>query len=931
MTQHSLYGLQKLALLDSANYDSAVIPLDEPIGLVANNNRGKTGLINALQFLFIPSKAKQNFVKYSREESQRFYFPNPWSYVLLEVLTPGGAVVMGCVGQGASHAFDYRYFAYSGELDLNDYQAASGVYVRGTDLREHMQGLGRQVFFYRREEFRERLFSRGKELGAGEPDFGIFRLAPRITPDLFQSIFSRVLRLDELDADLVKGDLVAIYSNDLPQALDFNKAWEREYEGINLKRSRLQATDTHATDIARLSELRDKRIELRTYAVHQMRAIDSALEKWDSHYQMERDVLEGKRALLRNEAEALETATDDRVKKLIRLGTEIGRVEQAQALHRELSEEFVIGGITPSEAELRERVDTLSTANHELQALIKEAEVSTLSDLEAELQRVEASIAALKGQMQDGSLKAALHDALPKPAADALTRALSPDVLALGGDRYELDAGRGLDRATPSSLLLSGLQLDVSTIAPRGHRTRDELERDVAFKQRQSVELRQRIEVARNMEARVAELEKGRKEEDRARARLVKFRQFSDLETGAASRVESLERLNATMASEEAAQAVERARIKELKSEQSSVEGALRALEQEDQSVRTLTARRMERQGRLKGMEERPQDPFLVAGWSSEISIGSLPRVMDAQDARCRSLERAEGDSSSLLDHLLGAGLGGLVVDGGREAEIEAIINYWSNLEKERELVTNEEGNATATMQNMLSELRGGLMTLEAKVKHFNKLISRQKISDLEVFKINVLHDERLVGALDTILSNAMVAEKDQTSLFASAATPGEIQRAVRVLRSQVTLDFESLFSLEFEVVKRGHPVQRHRSLQAAGSDGTTAMAKLVIGLAMLSLLRDPRRGVELRAACYLDEAAKLDNDNQAALIDMASALGFTLVMAAPTELITPRWCIPIRSEGGRNLILESDWIGLEPHDEQVDLAAFEAEAAEAS
>lgn len=172
MTIRSTYGLRRLALLDSAGYDSAVIPLDDSIGLVAANNRGKTGLINALQFLFIPNKSRQDFVKYSREESQKFYFPNPWSYVLLELLTSDGAIVMGCVGRGELQAYDYTYFAYRGDLDLSHYRTDTGEFVRGIELQAHMEKLGRMVFSYTRDEFRDQLFARGREPSPGSRTSG---------------------------------------------------------------------------------------------------------------------------------------------------------------------------------------------------------------------------------------------------------------------------------------------------------------------------------------------------------------------------------------------------------------------------------------------------------------------------------------------------------------------------------------------------------------------------------------------------------------------------------------------------------------------------------------------------------------------------------------------------------------------------------------
>ncbi|MEY3289257.1 MAG: hypothetical protein RLZZ419_1499, partial [Pseudomonadota bacterium] len=112
------YGFQKLVLLNSAGYSRAELPLDDSVSIIAPNNTGKTSLINALQFLLILNKQHMEFGAHSFENTRRFYFPDNSAYILLEVLLPSGMAVIGCVGKGLSH--DYEYFAYQGSLDLDD-------------------------------------------------------------------------------------------------------------------------------------------------------------------------------------------------------------------------------------------------------------------------------------------------------------------------------------------------------------------------------------------------------------------------------------------------------------------------------------------------------------------------------------------------------------------------------------------------------------------------------------------------------------------------------------------------------------------------------------------------------------------------------------------------------------------------------------------
>ena len=83
-------------------------------------------------------------------------------------------------------------------------------------------------------------------------------------------------------------------------------------------------------------------------------------------------------------------------------------------------------------------------------------------------------------------------------------------------------------------------------------------------------------------------------------------------------------------------------------------------------------------------------------------------------------------------------------------------------------------------------------------------------------------------------------------------------------------------------------------------------MAKLVTGLALLHQMKDKRHDVQ--AVCYLDEASALDQRNQRSLIETAEDFGFALIFASPAPLITARYCVPITSRGGHNVISRQSW-----------------------
>ena len=220
------YGFQRLALLNSAGYRRAELPLDAAVSLIAPNNTGKTSLINALQFLLIVDRRRMDFGAHELETSRRFYFPHNSAYILLEVSLPvTGTVVLGCVGRSVSH--EYEYFAYKGQLDLDDFRSASGEQVAQPQLKAHMAERGKLVFSYTSTEFVAAIYGSRRRVLEQEPDITLFRLDHPSHAEAYQRVLNRTLRLDQLRSAEVKEYLLTIFQRDLPDSdIDFKAEWD---------------------------------------------------------------------------------------------------------------------------------------------------------------------------------------------------------------------------------------------------------------------------------------------------------------------------------------------------------------------------------------------------------------------------------------------------------------------------------------------------------------------------------------------------------------------------------------------------------------------------------------------------------------------------------------------------------------------------------
>jgi hypothetical protein len=205
-------------------------------------------------------------------------------------------------------------------------------------------------------------------------------------------------------------------------------------------------------------------------------------------------------------------------------------------------------------------------------------------------------------------------------------------------------------------------------------------------------------------------------------------------------------------------------------------------------------------------------------------------------------------------------------------------------------------------------------------MREFNRLINRRQLSDLEVFKIEPVEETSLVEAMNQLISTAEKAGSGETfELFnhQSVLDDATLNRAKTLLIDTGTqlgcLRVEHFFRLEFIVGKHGRKPESFTDIDSAASNGTVLMAKLVTGLALLHQMKDMRHNVQ--AVCYLDEASALDQRNQRSLIETADDFGFSLIFASPAPLITARYCVPITSRGGYNLISRQSWQVIEPLD----------------
>lgn len=919
------YGFQKLVLLNSAGYSRAELPLDDSVSIIAPNNTGKTSLINALQFLLILDKRHMDFGAHSVENSRRFYFPDNSAYILLEVLLPSGMAVIGCVGKGLSH--DYEYFAYQGSLDLDDYRLDDGKLVAQPKLIGRLFERGKPAKIYPQADLRALLYGNRQKQRSDDPDLTIFPLEFTSQAATYQRILTRTLRLDRLDSREVKNYLLEIFKNDLQdRSVDFKSEWDKSFADVNYDKSQYDTVFRNKALIAAMEDSQQTRLALRGKIILWRPLIEKGLNDWEDYNNSASEQLRQRLRALDEEAEALENRQKTIYKDQAKVETALKDQKKIELRYQELNIQFQF---VSDLAQLQTQRQVLQEQRDELVRSIGNAEqqqspeaikrnIAKISKEQTDLHRQLASL--------NNNLYLQLQKLLPTDSFDLLTRLLAKSVLSLPvaqGNAVELNdqtafrsfAEKLEERLSANRLELPGLLLDLSALEPNlTIKTAQELEAEINDCEHQLTEsnnllktvetLTQQKQRQQEMERRITELERDVKN----------YEELLSLQAGASERLQAIEDLEQKLKALEREESVLGEQKKTIVQTQEIHKADQKELQSQHQRINYARHQRIDQLPPFNFLDQLPNLPCMAA---AELAMPSLADCIESYNRDCQKLKQIDDQLNQHLGELHRDGVSKFQAQDSAEQELNSLFNYTAQLSQEQEAIERKARSAVVQVAAILRDLRDSLETFKRRMREFNNKINRRQLSDLKVFKIEPREEEALVKAIQTLIStseqvesgnsfdlfdhNAVLDDKDLNKAKDTLIAEGEARGGLRV---------EHLFRLVFIIAKENQTPAEFEDIDSAASNGTVLMAKLITGLAMLNQMQDPRKAI--KTACYLDEAASLDQRNQRNLIEIAEEFGFTLIFASPEPQITARYCVPIGTTKGKNHISRLNWQILE-------------------
>ncbi|MBD8592531.1 chromosome partitioning protein ParA [Pseudomonas sp. CFBP 8758] len=943
MTQER-YGIRRFALLNTAGYSLGLFPLEQPLSVYGANNLGKSASINALQFPILARMSDMSFGKYTLEQSRRFYFATDTSYILCEVVLAHGPHVIGVVGRGPGGGFGHQFFAYAGELDLAHYQQ-DGTCLRQKELFGNLERQGLKAYELKPEELRRLLVG-----GHTSVPLDLTLIPLRSTSEqslkTFRALFINLLHMREITAAKLKQLFLDAFEHSLRSgSVDYIAACEEAFRDVRRMEQDYNAlvaagplVEALANGVAQRDTLRGK--------LHRLSPLlDALLGTWQDYAGARKEELVIQSEHYRNEQDVLQDNQRGSTQELMRLEREISSIQRWLGELSVLKNRFAL--VTDVRM-LEQQLLAAKDAHDELAGALAQSRQFSAQDLQERVGDIERRLKSIRQQLEhaDNNSYARLREEFSQQDVDRLMRLfngalfslpMGPHGLVLQDGNAWVDAVQTvLDRFKGERFELPGMSIDLSTIEPpvlQALADRAALREQSARLEKELQQLKTQQGVAADLSASKSRSETLYQQVLDAQKALEDYRRTQTLSVEEQDKLEQLAQLEA--AQDELARASDAftERVRQLSAKLQLVGRQIADLESKQRTLDDALRRR-----HLLPADLPFGTPFMEQVDDSMDNL--LPLLNDYQDS-WQGLQRVDGQIEALYAQVRLKGVAKFDSEDNVERRLQLLINAYAHRTDEALTLGKARRAAVTDIARTLRNIRSDYDSLEHQLGLFNREINKRQVSNLQSFRIVLAPNKDALKHIDQIIHSAGQYEEGETlsvfDLNQSVEQDSKNEEAKEYLARMVAanhnqLGLKDLFELAFEITKvNGQPVI-HTDIDGAASNGTTMTIKALTNMYLLLHLMDRDQAGRIRLPYYLDEAADIDERNQAALLETSQQLGFTPILASVKPQVSAHVAIDL--EGGSSsdgiYIDETDWKFIRRHDELTKaVAALEAEVSQ--
>ncbi|MEZ5538305.1 MAG: hypothetical protein R3F02_22085 [Thiolinea sp.] len=865
----------KIILINAANCQYAEFDLSDSLHLVALNNRGKTSIINTLQFLYIDNY-KEVDMGHSLDKTWKHYFPQLGSYVLFELNTLAGRKVFGlaATGMGAQP----EKFVVDAAYQAEDFLVSDGETFTPRKPENLFPLLG------------ARLRRRGLE-AKQHRDF-LKPLHPKKNPDglgiigdtndypLFKRLFKQLLQLKGITIKDLKDQIEQVNQRmmEKEQVINVQREYSEPYAEIQKRKSELQRLQFNEANIAELLDLNEKQANLRGRLRSYFLKADSLFVNEDQQLQNRKAEHSDSKLRLQDEKlPAIRVQKEERQHKSNALNQRLGVVKEFIRNHEKLGklcEEIVIELEQETQSNLEVQVEAL-------QKRLYQAEETSLAVLEKTLHDRQQGKEEYQAQLQRiaDTLFARLKNLLDIRQQKQLYRITNNELWRLfEGQGFELHDPKALQDFLQQTLPageddhwdLPGLRLKLSGISTTNLHALgnpDFLRDQIRQLDEEISKLQQQIETVRTQEQLRQKLSEILQQIETCKTRIAQYQQWQQAQAQYQEIVEEQQLLD-----EQINQL--RTEIDQLEEERVAVDHEIRRhgenITKIEQEIRELNRQKI-------WIEKHPPDQ----DWTViEVNYDTLlfADLHERYQKNHEELQKKNEDVGRKLAQLRSlfpqmTGLQDALALHYLSEQLEAI--------PEKEKSINDQWRGIFT--SFSAHCRGMIDSVDAidsYLADLNRLLGKQQISNLQAVKILLKPNQ-----WHTRIRRIQEWREDDLPLFGgiNEAEGDKLQEEIKPLLDKGKISIADLYDLKLLVLDQNAQEKQYESLQLE-SNGTSITVKTIIFISMINKAMEgkQRLGENIRIPFYVDEIDSLDDVNAQNIHDTAQKLGLIPVFASP-------------------------------------------------
>lgn len=893
------YGVRRLVAINSGNYLWADIDLSKPVHLAAPNNRGKSTLVNALQFLYIDDFKEMTFGRRSHDDSRKHYFGQDRSYLVFECLTTTGVLCLLVRGLSNLRGGQFERYVYDSEFHAVDY--LDGQEIRDFDsIRTRLAD--RHLARVKNSDLWQVLAGNlPSNDGKPIPRLSILPIRRRDEYVAFRDVFIRLLSLKNADARALRRLVIDSHARDVGERkIDVAAEYKDEFERAARSEQQVHFMRAVASEIDNGRQLRQVIRALRdNFAAAAPLAWNDALRC--------RALIATEENRLSDDADRLRGELAESRAKRDSLLTDCGRLEERRnAIRREWKElvdaqekwsvyspEFIQG--------MRVNQDRKSLEIAELEHHLERGSKLDPNGMRRSVARLEQQLSMDRRALEKWEQTAAAElrragvsesemDSAFRIANPALLKLIIGESATIKDWNTTLERIRFLARGVNEGRYVDGsIEADVSGIAgPEREWTRDpcELQSQIALREEELSQQRLRLQIVEDQAKARESLLRRRQERDTLRKHLDEYerhleawqtrttleQRLKDAETAVADvqkEMESVERQLKSQTQDATQVAQELNSITEQKKSLDGVARSLREVATRLGLDSVLPA--ADRQDVDEAMRPKLVSRFVesVASRLSELTA-DLSQITESRDKLEKLQVRIEATSREFEAQQR--------YFSNEESEWESLIETHESLPQLEEATKKTWDALFTTLGARFNAIVAAVSSIKIAVERINQGLKSYRVSNLRTVQIkpDVVNDTY----------SAVEALSSQGSLFQDRDAVDIAKKRLRqMIEQNEMIELESLFELRISIEEADGTWHQAPSLDEIGSTGTGMTAKAMI---FIQLMRAIAPNEQFRLHFYIDGLGELDDRNLEATAAMAVSKGIVPITADPRLHLEP-------------------------------------------